>query len=89
MRDRLAIQFRPGPLLGPLWSRQRPGRSLNEIAKRDLLRYYTILIRTLCQIKLTEAEWNLLREALELHHVDRAMVVPRVLEIIAKGTSRR
>ncbi|MER3485565.1 MAG: hemerythrin [Chloroflexota bacterium] len=32
---------------------------------------------------------HLLREALELHHVDRAMVVPRVLEIIAKGTSRR
>jgi iron-sulfur cluster repair protein YtfE (RIC family) len=29
-----------------------------------------------------------LSEALDLHHVDRAVVVPRVLEIIAKGTRR-
>ncbi len=27
-----------------------------------------------------------LGEALDLHHIDRAVVVPRVLEIIAKGT---
>lgn len=61
------VQFRPGPLAPALDAR---GDNRNEVAARDLGRYYAILSRTLETVTLSEAEWNLLRDALNGTYVD-------------------
>jgi len=54
------VQFRPGPLQAELEARGEP----NEIGKRDLGRYYTLLRRELAGVQLSEPEACLLVDAL-------------------------
>ena len=62
MEERRAstIFFRPGSLLAKLELR---GESPGVTAKRDLDRYYALLESELKTVKLSELEWNLLRDA--------------------------
>jgi hypothetical protein len=61
------IQFRPGQLAGQV--ERRAGRapdagSANEVARRDLGRYYVLLERELRTVELGEAEASLITDAL-------------------------
>lgn len=69
-KDGALVRFRPAGLLPELEARAgrgRPGRgaeSLSLVARTDLERYYTVLADELARLDLSEAEWNLLRDAL-------------------------
>lgn len=56
------VQFRPGPLAGPLAERGEPSAA-GSTARRDLGRYYALLARALGAVQLTEAEASLLCDA--------------------------
>ena len=55
------VSFRPGPLAARLDAR---GANRNEVASRDLGRYYHLIERTLATVQMSSAEWNLIRDAL-------------------------
>ena len=61
------IQFRPGSSLAPELAKR--GTNPNEIAKRDLLRYYTLMYDELGASGLTAREWYYLREAWDGHPI--------------------
>lgn len=64
MRRDAPIQFRPGPLTSHLAARSGGTMTANEVARRDLDRYYAILGRELATVEFTDAEWMALRDAL-------------------------
>jgi len=66
MQRKPAIMFR-APELEP--AIQLRGENANEIAKRDLARYYRLLEQELGAIMLIPAEWRLLREAIRTGHL--------------------
>jgi hypothetical protein len=67
------VQFRPRGLTHRLFARTRTG-SINEIARRDLERYYNLIEAVLGTVELTSAEAALLCDALRTFRLDRADV---------------
>lgn len=61
------IQFRPGTLAGALSIR---GDNQNEIARRDLDRYYESIETTLREIQLSRDEWLFLRDIMQGTYID-------------------
>lgn len=64
------IQFRPGPLVERFAERAGDAMNVNEIAWRDLDRYYTLLATTLRRVDLTEGEGLLVCDVLNGTHID-------------------
>src|SRR4051794_7913549 len=62
MTRKAAIMFRGAELQAQIELR---GDNANEIAKRDLARYYRLLEQELASISLTSAEWSSLRTAMQ------------------------
>lgn len=60
-----SIQFRATPdLAAQLSARSEPGRSIHQVASRDLERYYQALDLARAQVKLSEPEASLIVDAL-------------------------
>jgi len=64
------IQFRPGTLAEPLAARAGDAMKVNEVAQRDLDRYYTLLAAALRDVDLKEGEALLICDALNGTHID-------------------
>ena len=73
------VQFRPGRLVDEITAR---GDSLGTIAKRDLERYYALLVQCLDEVQISEHEALILAKVLRNRELDVRTVHPRADESV-------
>lgn len=72
------VEFRPGQLAGALACR---GDNHNEIARRDLERYYNAIEDALREVQLSRNEWMFLRDLLNSTYIDSDLATHLWLEV--------